>query len=131
MVPLNFGVKLLCCHVGSPAERKKNLAAGIAGQKLSHSEALQSDTVARQQTPLYFASLYCFLKPRGTSSFESLTADTTLYGARTVKLVPDVETHSEDGQLLMHESFLKEHFEIMPNMKKFPLLGGARSIQRQ
>lgn len=110
---------------GQRQSRRRIWLLGLPDKKLSHSEALQSDTVARQQTPLYFASQHCFLNPRGTSSFEPLTADTTLYGARTVKLVPDVEMHSEDGQLLMHESFLKEHFEIMPNMKKFPLLGGA------
>lgn len=84
----------------------------------------------RQQTPLYLALGHCFLKAWTGASFDSLMADATLYGARTVKLAPAVAPHSKDCQLLMHESFLKEHFEIMPNMKNFPLLSGALSIRK-
>lgn len=83
----------------------------------------QTPASAADTTPFCITALY-FKSPN------RVWADTTLYGARAVKLAPAVEPHSEDYQLLMHESFLKEHFEIMPNMKNFPLLGGAHSMQR-
>lgn len=56
--------------------------------------------------------LYCiralfFKSPNHQLAFDSLTAHTTLYGARAVKLALAGELHSEDCQLLMHESFLR------------------------
>lgn len=51
-----------------------------------------------------------------------------LYEAQSVKLAAAAELRSNDRRLLMHEFFLKEHFEIMPNMKNFPLLSEVHSM---